>query len=174
MNTDHECSPSAAVAATDVPPRAKASNYREPYVSRMANREKRALGGFFGLRNFGAKPRHAPARRGVGAAARAQPQQETIYLLDGHPTLLTESGETSLEPGMCAGFPAGGGAHHLVDRTYRAVVIVEIGDRASADSVRYPNDDIQTVSAATERGGSRARTARPPRDLSTFVCKPPT
>jgi uncharacterized cupin superfamily protein len=41
----------AAVEATDVPVRNKSSNYPEPFASRMAGREKRALGDYFGLTN---------------------------------------------------------------------------------------------------------------------------
>src|SRR5271170_8441367 len=42
-----------ALLAADVPPRAKLSNYPEPFFSRMAGRDKRPLGDLFGLMNFG-------------------------------------------------------------------------------------------------------------------------
>ena len=70
-------------------------------------------------------------------------QEEMVYVLEGHPILVTESGETRLGPGMCAGFRAQGPAHHLVNRTGENVVILEIGDRLPGDSVRYPRDDLQ-------------------------------
>ena len=125
-----------AVNATDVPARTKSSNYPEPYFSRMAKREKRALGDFFGLRNFGVNlTTLAPGGESALLHAHSR-QEEMIYVLQGHPTLVTESGETPLEPGMCAGFRAGGSAHQLVNRTDRAVVILEIGDRPADDSVR--------------------------------------
>lgn len=41
------------VGALDVPPRARASNYPEPFASRMAGRLKRQLGDFFGITRFG-------------------------------------------------------------------------------------------------------------------------
>lgn len=40
-------------------------------------------------------------------------QDEFIYLLSGHPTLVTDQGEVQLQPGDCAGFPAGGVAHQV-------------------------------------------------------------
>ena len=43
----------AAIRAADAPARAKASNYPEPFASRMKGREKRPLGDLFGLTNFG-------------------------------------------------------------------------------------------------------------------------
>ena len=39
-----ECKTRLAVAAVEVPPRTKPSNYPEPFFSRMARREKRPLG----------------------------------------------------------------------------------------------------------------------------------
>jgi uncharacterized cupin superfamily protein len=47
-----------------------------------------------------------------------------------------------LAPGDCAGFPAGGPPHHLVNHGDRDVVTLEVGDRAAGDSVFYPEDDL--------------------------------
>ena len=50
---------------------------------------------------------------------------------------------------MCAGFPAGtGGAHHLVNRTGRDVLYLEVGDRSPGDRVTYPDDDLLAVLGA--------------------------
>ena len=46
---------------------------------------------------------------------------------------------------MCAGFPAGGVAHHLVNRTDRDVLYLEVGDRTPGDEGTYPEDDLQAV-----------------------------
>ena len=54
-----------------------------------------------------------------------------------------EDGETLLAPGMCAGFPAGGSAHQLVNRTAADVLYLEVGDRTPGDAASYPRDDIQ-------------------------------
>ena len=64
------------------------------------------------------------------------------YVVEGNPTLVTESGEAMLSSGMCPRFPANGDAHHLVNRGDRKVFYLEIGDRTEGDDVRYPNDDI--------------------------------
>ena len=57
-------------------------------------------------------------------------------------------GEIALEPGMCAGFPAGRRAHQLVNRTARDVLYLEVGDRTPGDEGFYPADDIQASQAA--------------------------
>jgi uncharacterized cupin superfamily protein len=141
-----DAKPPVALLAADVPPRAKSSNYPEPFFSRMAKRDKRPLGDRFGLTNFGVnltrlKPggssslRHAHTR-----------QDEFVYILEGRPTLITEAGRASLKPGMCAGFKAGtGDAHHLVNETDEDVVYLEIGDRTAGDAVTYPDDDLAVV-----------------------------
>jgi uncharacterized cupin superfamily protein len=72
-------------------------------------------------------------------------QDEFIYVIEGAPTLLTDAGETQLRPGMAAGFPAAGTAHHLENRTAQDCVLLEIGDRTEGDEVSYPTDDIQAV-----------------------------
>jgi len=135
-----------AVVAAQVAPRAKPSNYPEPFASRMEGREKRPLGDLFGLSNFGVNlTRLSP---GAGSALRHahSKQDEFIYILRGHPILITDAGETQLSPGMCAGFKAGtGNAHQLVNRTSDEVHFLEVGDRSAGDSAQYPDDDLQAL-----------------------------
>lgn len=135
-----------AIVALDAPPRSKPSNYPEPFASRMAGREKRPLGDLFGLSNFGVNlTRLAP---GAGSALRHahSKQDEFIYVVAGHPVLVTEEGETALAPGMCAGFQAGSGnGHQLLNRTGEDVLYLEVGDRSAGDAVSYPDDDLRAV-----------------------------
>jgi len=136
--------PLIAIRADEVAPRTKPSNYPEPFASRMNGREKRQLGDVFGLTNFGVNlTRLAP--KSVSALRHSHTRQdEFIYILEGHPTLRTNEGETQLAPGMCAGFKAGtGNAHHLINNTAETVVYLEIGDRTPGDQGSYPDDDIQ-------------------------------
>ena len=44
-------------------------------------------------------------------------------------TLVRDSGESVLTAGMCAGFPHGGTAHHLVNRSGADAAYLEVGDR---------------------------------------------
>ena len=135
-----------AIRAREAPARAKASSYPEPFAARMAGREKRPLGDMFGLRNFGVNlTRLAPGA--VSALRHAHTRQdEFIYVLEGHPTLVTDAGETALEPGMCAGLRAGtGDGHDLVNRGAQDVVYLEVGDRAAGDEASYPDDDLKAV-----------------------------
>jgi len=137
-----------AVKADTVPPRTKPSNYPEPFFSRMAKREKRPLGDLFGLRNFGVNLTKLAPGGESALLHRHSKQDEFIFILQGEPTLVTEREEIQLSPGMCAGFPAQGIAHQLVNRTQQDVLILEIGDRTPGDEGSYPKDDIQAVLGA--------------------------
>jgi uncharacterized cupin superfamily protein len=132
-----------AVVADEAPPRTRASNYPEPFASRMAGRRKQPLGDLFGLVNFGVNlTRLAPGA--VSSLRHAHSRQdEFVYIVQGQPTLHTDEGMTRLRPGMCAGFKAGtGNAHHLINETEREVVYLEIGDRTPGDEGSYPDDDL--------------------------------
>lgn len=138
--------PPTCLRAADVPPRDQPSIYPEPYASRMQGRTKRVLGDRFGLVDFGVNlTTLAP---GAVSALRHfhTRQDEFVYILEGTPVLVTDSGETLLGPGMCAGFRAGSGvAHQLVNRSAEPVVYLEVGDRAAGDEVVYPEDDLAAV-----------------------------
>lgn len=141
--------PPIAVVATEVAPRTKPSNYPEPFAARVAGREKRQLGDVFGLGNFGVNlVRMAP--HAISALRHAHTKQdEFVYILQGHPTLQTDEGDTLLAPGMCAGFKAGtGNGHCLQNNTAEDVVYLEVGDRTPGDEGSYPDDDLQAVLVA--------------------------
>lgn len=135
-----------AVHALEMPLRPVLSNYPEPFRSRIAGREKRPLGDVFGLNNFGVNQTRLPPGS-ISALRHAHSKQdEFIYVLAGHPVLITDEGETALSPGMCAGFRAGtGNAHRLENRSAHDVIYLEIGDRTTGDEVVYPDDDLQAV-----------------------------
>lgn len=144
MSEDGTAKPIATLAAS-VAPRARPTSYPEPFASRMANREKRPLGDYFGLKNFGVNLTRLAAGGESSILHRHSRQDEFIYILQGQPTLVTDRGEAVLSPGMCAGFAAAGIAHHLVNRTAEDVVYLEIGDRTPGDEGTYPNDDLMAA-----------------------------
>lgn len=137
-----------ALAAASVPPRTKPSSYPEPFFTRMLQREKRPLGDRFGLTNFGVNLTRLFPGGESALLHRHTKQDEFVYILEGSPTLVTDEGEIVLSPGMCAGFPAAGRAHQLVNRTEQDVVYLEIGDRTPGDEGFYPADDLQAKMAA--------------------------
>jgi uncharacterized cupin superfamily protein len=135
-----------AVTARQVAPKAQQSSYPEPFATRMQGRIKRPLGDVFGLTNFGVNLTHLLPGAGSALRHAHAKQDEFIYILQGYPILLTNAGETQLEPGMCAGFKAGtGNAHQLLNRSAEEVIYLELGDRSAGDTVDYPDDDLQAA-----------------------------
>jgi uncharacterized cupin superfamily protein len=139
----------AAIEAASVPAKATKSIYPEVFHSKVSKREKRPLGDFFGLTVYGVNlTRIFPGGQSALRHAHSK-NDEFVYIVEGEPTLVTNSGETTLKPGMCAGFKAGtGDAHHLVNRTDRDVIYLEVGDRLGGDAVDYPDDDIVATKSA--------------------------
>jgi uncharacterized cupin superfamily protein len=136
--------PPVALVAAEAPLRPRITTYPEHLAKVFSKRSKQPLGDPFGLANFGVNlTRVAPG--GISSYRHAHTKQdEFIYILEGHPTLVTDRGRTPLAPGMCAGFPAGtGDGHHLVNETQADVVFLEVGDRTPGDEASYPDDDLR-------------------------------
>jgi uncharacterized cupin superfamily protein len=132
-----------ALLAAEVAPRARSTNYPEPFARRVEGREKRVLGDLFALTRFGVNlTRLAP--RAVSSLRHAHSHQdEFVYVLRGRPVLYTDAGAKQLEPGMCAGFRAGSGdAHQLANEGEEPVEYLEFGDRSAGDTCVYPDDDL--------------------------------
>lgn len=131
-----------AVVAAEVPARLK-SAYPAPFAVRMTGRMKRPLGDAVGLKAFGVNLTTLAPGAVSALHHRHSRQEEFIYVLEGRPTLVLDEHELELTPGMCAGFPAGGAAHHLHNRSHVPAVYLEVGDRTPSDAVTYPRDDLE-------------------------------
>lgn len=121
----------------------------QPAFLTQTNAARFALGGLFGLSQFGVNYTRIPPGA-ISALRHAHSHQdEAVFILSGRPTLRTDEGETELQPGMFVGFKAGtGNAHQLVNRTEEDVICIEVGDRNPNDQATYPDDDPAVVRAA--------------------------
>lgn len=147
--------------AENVPPRTQASFYPPRFAQRMIGRVKRPLGDCFGLKSFGVNlTRLEP---GAQSALKHQhsAQDEFVYLVAGTAVLIIDDAEHELTAGMCAGFPAGGPSHHLVNRSSETVVYLEVGDRNPADEVFYPDDDLQVRAGPDGRRHFESKDGQP-------------
>ena len=125
-------------------PERSETSYPPPYRGIIAGRYYRRLGDAAGIGDFGVNL----VRLEPGAASSQRhwhtEEEEFLYVLEGTPTLVTDSGEALLQPGMAAGFPKGeANAHHLVNRTGAQVLFLVIGGRSPTDEVFYPDIDMQ-------------------------------
>ena len=117
--------------------------YPEPWRAVTEGREKAALGDVVGLTQFGVnltrlKPGAASALRHWHEA-----EDEFVYVLEGEITLIDDGGTTVLQPGDAAGFKAGvANGHHLVNRSQRDAVYLEVGTRAKHERAHYSDVDL--------------------------------
>jgi uncharacterized cupin superfamily protein len=117
--------------------------YPQQYASITEGREKAALGNVAGLTQFGVNLTRL--KPGAASALRHWHEQEDefIYVLEGEITLIEDEGATVLKPGDCAGFKAGvPNGHHLVNKSQRDALYLEIGTRAAAERGHYPDVDL--------------------------------
>lgn len=119
------------------------STYPEPYRARVLPREKRALGDALGLTKVGVNlTTLAPGKQSALRHFHTR-EDELVYVVEGEVILITDGGEQTLGPGMCAGFPAGvRDGHHLENRTSAPARYLEISNRDPGDSAEYPDDDL--------------------------------
>ena len=70
-------------------------------------------------------------------------EDEFVYVLEGEILLIEDGGTTVLEPGDAAGFKAGvANGHHLVNKSKRDAVYLEVGTRAKRERAHYPDVDL--------------------------------
>ncbi|MBD2292935.1 cupin domain-containing protein [Anabaena sphaerica FACHB-251] len=124
-------------------PHRTTSVYPEVFKSRLMGRVKQALGNAVGLNNFGVNlVTLAPGSCSALRHWHLQ-QDEFIYIIQGEATLVTNTGEQILTPGMMAGFPAAeADGHQLVNKSQAVVIYLEVGDRTPGEVVYYPDDDL--------------------------------
>jgi len=123
--------------------------YPKPFASSIEGREKRKLGDYFGLSNFGINQTTLAPGAISTLFHHHSKQDEFIYILEGVATLRHGEDEYQMIQGDCMGFKAGAGvASQLVNRSSEPVVYLEIGDRTLGDEVKYPDDDLQAVQQA--------------------------
>ncbi len=127
------------------------SIYPAQFQSVCVGREKTALGNVAGLSQFGVNLTRL--KPGAASALRHwhQNEDEFVYVLEGELTLVEDDGETTLRPGEAAGFKAGvANGHQLINKTERDAVYLEVGTRAAAEHISYP--DIDMVAVRGEQG----------------------
>jgi uncharacterized cupin superfamily protein len=119
------------------------SAYPEPFRAPPANREKRALGDAFGLNGFGVNLVRLPPGSWSSQRHWHSHEDELVYILEGELVLVTDAGEQVVTAGMVMGFPAGRpDGHHMINRSGRDAVYLEVGARLAEDGVEYPDIDL--------------------------------
>jgi uncharacterized cupin superfamily protein len=113
--------------------------YPPPYEAR----ERKQLGDAGGLTSFGVNL--LTLAPGVWSSQRHwhSHEDEFVWVVEGEVTLITDAGEEVLRAGDCAAFRADDpDGHHLVNRSARPALVLEVGSRVEADGCDYPDADM--------------------------------
>ena len=133
------------------------STYPEQFRHLVEGRARRRLGDAGGLTQFGVNL--TVLKPGAASSLRHWHEQEDelVYVLEGELTLVEDGGETLLGPGDAAAFKAGvANGHHLVNRSARDALLLEIGTRSGQEVAHYSDVDL----VARQDGSGFAYTRR--------------
>src|SRR5215510_8785567 len=120
-----------------------ATGYPDPFHLPVAGRARKRLGNAAGLDQFGVNLTRLPPGTQASQRHWHQSEDEFVYVLEGELVLIENDGETVLKPGDCAGFKAGvPNGHHLVNKSQRDALYLEIGTRAASERAHYPGIDL--------------------------------
>jgi uncharacterized cupin superfamily protein len=122
------------------------TNYPEPFNRVVAGRSRKRLGNAVGLDQFGVNL--TTLKPGAASALRHwhEKEDELVYILEGEVVLIEDDGQTLLKAGDAAGFKAKvRNGHHLVNKSGRDAVYLEIGTRSKHERAEYPDIDMLVV-----------------------------
>lgn len=142
----------------DTAPDRSGTRYPEEYAEPVRARRWKALGDAAGLTQFGVNL--VILDPGVWSSQRHwhSHEDEFVYVLTGALTLVTDAGEETLEPGDCAGFPAGvKDGHVLQNRSEAPATILVVGSRDDRDFGEYPDIDMKFLPGRYGTGGGFTR-----------------
>src|ERR1700735_1510277 len=117
-----------------------------PFRKVGAGRARKRLGLAAGLDQFGVNL--TTLKPGAASALRHwhEKEDELVYLLQGEVVLIEEEGETVLKAGDAAAFKANApNGHHLVNKSDRDAVYLEIGTRSRHERVEYADVDMLVI-----------------------------
>ena len=96
--------------------------------------------GMPGAHRFWHQSPHPEAGRMVQSAPE---EDEFVYVVSGEVVMVTDAGEEVLRPGDCAAFSKNdGNGHHLINRSSKDALVLEIGTRSGGDYATYPDIDL--------------------------------
>jgi uncharacterized cupin superfamily protein len=142
----------------DTAPASSGSRYPAPHDVPCQGRHWQRLGDAAGLTKIGIN--RVTLAPGVWSSQRHWHAQEDefVYVLQGVAVLVTDSGETLLRAGDCAGFPAGSrDGHMLRNDSSEDVVFLVASNRDDADWGEYSDIDMRFSAGRYSGKGSFTR-----------------
>ncbi|MFC3693775.1 cupin domain-containing protein [Chenggangzhangella methanolivorans] len=129
-------------------PEQKGSGYPEEFAAPCASRIRRRLGDAGGLTDFGVNLMRLPPGGRSSQRHWHSREDEFVHVLKGELTLVEDGGETLLRAGDSVAFPKGtGDGHHMINRSDRTAVYLEVGSRNPDDVITCSDVDMMSANA---------------------------
>ena len=129
-------------------PERRGAGYPEPFAARSAHRLRWKLGDAGGLTDFGVNITRLPPGEWSSQRHWHSHEDEFVFLLEGELVLVEDDGQTVLRAGDAAAFPKGSGdGHHMVNRSEKDAVYLEIGSRRPEDVTICSDVDMMSSNA---------------------------
>jgi uncharacterized cupin superfamily protein len=124
-------------------PETNTCGYPAPFHEIARGRFRKRLGDAGGLDQFGVNLCRLQPGSGSSQRHWHEKEDELVYILDGEVVLVEDDGETVLRPGDVATFKAGvANGHHLLNRSNRDALFLEIGSRKELEVAHYSDIDL--------------------------------
>jgi uncharacterized cupin superfamily protein len=129
-------------------PTRKGTGYPPEFRTLSADRLRQRLGEAGHLTAFGVNLTRLPPGNWSNQRHWHSHEDEFVYILAGEVMLIEDGGETLLRAGDCAAFPKGtGNGHHMINRSDRDAVYLEIGSRHPDDLTTCSDVDMKSANS---------------------------
>jgi uncharacterized cupin superfamily protein len=129
-------------------PKRLGTGYPATFNAVSAERVRQRLGDVGGLKDFGVNLMHLPPGNWSAQRHWHSHEDEFVYLLEGELTLVEDGGETLLRAGDCAAFAKNSGnGHHLINKSDKTAVYLEVGSRQPDDVTVCSDIDMMSTNA---------------------------
>lgn len=129
-------------------PKRVGTGYPAPFRAVSAGRLRQRLGDAGGIGDFGVNLTSLPPGQWSSQRHWHSHEDEFVYVLEGELTLVEDGGESILRAGDCAAFPKNtGDGHHMINRSDRPAVYLEIGSRQPEDLTTCSDVDMMSANA---------------------------
>jgi len=126
-------------------PKREGTGYPAPFDRHSAQRIRQRLGNAGGLSDFGVNLMQLPPGNWSAQRHWHSHEDEFVYVLAGEVVLVEDQGETVLQADDCAAFPkASGNGHHLINRSDKVAVYLEVGSRQPDDLTTCSDIDMMS------------------------------
>jgi len=129
-------------------PAREGTAYPVEFQTVSADRLRQRVGEAGGLTAFGVNLTRLPPGNWSSQRHWHSHEDEFVCILEGKVMLIEDGGETLLQAGDCAAFPKGtGNGHHMINRSDRDAVYLEVGSRHPDDVTTCSDVDMMSANA---------------------------